>query len=298
MTVQVGIGHASRERRLTALADVLDKQERAVAAGGLGQVLLPHNLHASLADYTRELGLEETMYWTNPEQIPPAPEQPDPQMLALEAQREAVMADAKVRSERNQVDAMKVQQDGQIRAAELQLRQAELGLRQQEVAAKAEVAALQSDIKALEVDRKSAEGAAKVSIETEIKLREQELAAAEVRAKDQAAAAQREVDVLKALLQSSTTLTQEQMRIAGASEGGAEGLFVGAAIAGMAGKAATQGTERVDSVAREAQALDRLFRTPLNSLPRVIERDANGLMTSVGGRPVVRDASGRVVQVG
>lgn len=49
-------------------------------------------------------------------------------------------------------------------------------------------------------------------------------------------------------------------------------LGVGAALAGMAGKAATQGTERVDSVAREAQALDRLFRTPLNSLPRVIER--------------------------
>lgn len=49
-------------------------------------------------------------------------------------------------------------------------------------------------------------------------------------------------------------------------------LGVGAALAGMAGKASTQGTTRVDSVAREAQALDRLFRTPIDSLPRVMDR--------------------------
>lgn len=49
-------------------------------------------------------------------------------------------------------------------------------------------------------------------------------------------------------------------------------LGVGAALAGMAGKASTQGTARVDSVAREAQALDRLFRTPIDNLPRVMEQ--------------------------
>lgn len=49
-------------------------------------------------------------------------------------------------------------------------------------------------------------------------------------------------------------------------------LGVGAALAGMAGKASTQGTTRIDSVARQAHALDRLFRTPLATLPRVMER--------------------------
>jgi hypothetical protein len=55
MTVQVGIGRVSRERRLIALNEVITKQAEAVQAGALGVILTPDNLYRSFSDYVREL---------------------------------------------------------------------------------------------------------------------------------------------------------------------------------------------------------------------------------------------------
>jgi len=290
MSVQVGIGRISRERRIVALADVLEKQQIAVEGGFMGVVLTPQNVYSAIRDYTREQGLEESLYWSDPDQMEPQEPEPDPQMLALEVQREMTMADAQVRSEKNRVDLAKVQQDGQIKAAELQLRQAELGLREQEAAAKVELLALQSDIKALESERTAADGSAKVAIETEIKLREQELKAAQVAHQADVAAAQREVEVLKAVIQSGTTLSVEQAKLLGMGD---DQQGIATQIADLFAEAVAKVSAQVDNLHSVVQAMDEKSRAP-----RTIKRDANGLIVAIGDIPVERDASGQVTTIG
>ena len=94
---------------------------------------------------------------------------------------------------------------------------------------------------------------------------------AEASAKAQLDAQRNEIDVLKAVIQSGTTLTVEQAKLAGVSEGGAEGLF-----ADM--QSATEqrlGEQFAEMIGQLAQSVNGLHdRVNAMSAPKTIKRDA------------------------
>ena len=149
-------------------------------------------------------------------------------------------------------------------------------------------------------------------VDAEMKERDQEVKAVELRMKDSQENSKREVDMYRAMMQSSTAVTTEQMKIAGSVGGG--GYFadmqqqthqvVQEAMAGLtqsfAGEmsAAMEGlTNQFTGEMGEIKAR-MLEQAETANAPKTIKRDAKGLIVSVGGKLVARDMSGRVESIG
>lgn len=290
MTVNVGIGQVSRERKLIALSDVLEKQAAAAAGGGLGVLLTPQHMAQAANDYTRELGVEESLYWTPPDQAvpPPQPQAPDYQMATIKVQ--GAMVEAQM--QKNAVEAQKVASEERMKTQELMVRQAEAELKARLEVLKAETVTLKAQLE--HVDK-----AGKSAIEAQIAVREQERADAELRLSAAQEGQKRETEMYRALLQSGTTITTEQMKISGASEGGP------ATYAEQVAQATVQQiTEQMQAMSAshnqqvgELQARIIEMRNQ-SEAPREVVRDADGRIASIGGRQVMRDERGLVTSVG
>lgn len=289
MTVSVGLGRVSRERRLVALSDVLEKQAAAVAGGGLNVLLTPQHMAAAANDYTRELGLEESKYWIPADQVQMPQQEPGPdyQMAAIQIQQGAVEA----QMQKNAVDAQKV-------ASEERMKGAELEVRQQEAELKARLEALKAESGGLKMQLEHADRSGKVSLEAQLADREADRKAAEVALKNHQEAAKREVDVYKALLQSGVAITGKQMELAQAD-------------GGMVGYIREVAQSTMESLAKQLEDMTASHRTQVGEMsakivelegqraqPMTFERDGSGRVVSVGGRRVVRDGDGLVVSVG
>ncbi len=293
MTVQVGIGISSRERRLMGIEQIMAKQGEVVQSGGMNVLLGPQHIYQSLHDYTDALGLEPGKYWQDPAELPPQqPEGPSIQEQALMAQAQAQLMAAQAAKDRNQVEVVKAQISERVQAA-----QAQATMREAEAKRALEGMRGQLDLLKAEAQRESATG--KAALEAEVKRHQMQIEAAEMRLKDQQEADKREVELYRALLQSGTQLTQEQMKLSGAENGGAAGLFsdlqaqTGDAIRQVASELAEAMRAELGEV--KAQILeDREAR----KAPRAIKRDKQGLIIAIGDSPVARDESGKVVQIG
>jgi hypothetical protein len=286
MVVQVGVGKVSRERRIIALGEVLNRQQAAIEAGGLGVVLTPDNLYRGFSDYARELGVEESLYFTDPKKQKPKPPTPDYQAGMLQVQQGAVDA----QMQRNQVELYKAKAQERMQQLEAQqrLQEQRLNMELETQRAKLEAAKqgheIDSDIQRLDLEKK-------------IKDAEIRLEHAQQLAKAENEAAKREVDVYKSLLAASTTLTQEQLT-AGTS-----------ADPQGAVRSITADVNRL--VAESAEALASSMRAQLGEItaklteqadvltaPKQIIRDDSGRVVQVGNRMVQRDREGRIVSIG
>ena len=278
MTVSVGIGQVSRERRVIALADVIEKQAMAMQGGLVGTLLTPEHMHKALTDYYKEMGLPEGIYWMDPAQAPPRPPEPDYQAAQLQiaqGQTEAMM-------QRNQVEALKIESNERIRVAELEQKQQELVL-------KAQIEGLKADLVGLKAERDSAGAQTKALFDAEIKQREFDLQAAETRLRDQQEDAKREVDMYKALMQSSTTLTVEQMKLMGITPNPQP-----EAVSKDAG-----GNAAAEQFATLFEAIQDLRADMAKKRgPQALTYDDNGLLASIGDIPIKRGADGRPVSIG
>ncbi len=117
VTVEVGLGHGSRDQQIGYLSQILNLQKEALANGGMGMVT-PKNLYNTLAKLVQWAGLKSVApYFGDPDQVPtqsPAPPQPpapplqDPAqaqlaaMIGLEQQRAA--AEMQLKKERAEAD--------------------------------------------------------------------------------------------------------------------------------------------------------------------------------------------------
>jgi riboflavin synthase len=313
MTVMVGMGIASRERRLIGLDAVLQKQALAVEGGGMGVFLTPKNLWKAVTDWTDAHGLESSLYWQNPDEAQPQPEAPDYQMLQIEVQKGMVQ----VEQQKAQASMQKAQADLQVKAAEQKIKEAELMLSARESEAKAKMAELQVSMGMMETQMETATTESKAALEAEVTMRDQERKDAELAVKAASDARNREVDIYKAMVQSGTTLTQEAMGLAGLPDAGPISLF-----SMMAPQLADMVSKQVETISNQsAQALQQISdgfermgaqnNAAIGELqasvidmrvaddePQTWERDESGLVISVGGRPVVRDANGRIERLG
>ncbi len=290
MTVKVGLGIASRERELIALDAIAERQAQIVQGGGFGILLMPEHIYNQVHDHTRALGMDPGRYYQDPSELPPQqPEGPSIQDEATMMVARAQFMSAQSQLQKNQVEAAKAQ--AQVRIA--QMEQAEK-LRQQEV--DRETAALKAQIEELKSQRDTADKNADRRIEAEIRLRDQSIQVLEANMKSASENDKQQIDLLKAFLQSGTQLTVEQMKL---MDGG---------VSGLSEAVRQEATDNVMAIvdqlkAEHAQELaamraEMMEAKELADAPKEILRDANGLISSIGGKRVNRDASGMALSVG
>jgi hypothetical protein len=291
MTINIGMGVSSRERRLVALDAIAERQQGIMQAGGMGTLINPENLYNSFMDHADALGVEGERYYMDPKTAQPQqPEGPSAQDQAMLMTAQAQMGAAQAQSERNQVEMAKAQSTERIRIAELQ--QAE-----REIQAKGELARLTTDLSMLKSEREQADKAGKAMIDSEIKAREQELKSVEIRLKDSQEQAKRETEMYKALLASSTTLTKEQMSIANSADpmgtaGSMQETFASMLQQAMSGVVDTFSAEFGEIKARMMEADERA------KSPKLVKRNKAGLIEAIGDNVIVRDEAGSVVSIG
>lgn len=281
MRVHVGVGQVSRERRLVALGDILEKQAAVLQSPFAAMILNPMNVYQALSDYAKELGLEESLYWQDPRQAPPPPQEgPDYQMAALQIQREQTQ----VLAQRNQVEALKVQADERMRIAELQQKERERILR-------AQIEQLKADVVTLKGERERVSDEAKQMLDARIAENELQLEQAKLALDGSQETAKREVELYKALLASQTTLTQEQMRILKLPQ--AEGAPPASAEASVTVETLHKAMTQLASVtANIQQSLER------RSEPKRIVRDAAGNIIAIGEVRVRYGVDGQMESIG
>lgn len=289
MTVTVGVGNASRERRLMALSALL--QEQMATAQVNPMLVSPDNLYRARVEYTKAAGLDPAMYWTDPRTVPP-PQGPSLQEQLAMTQMQALLMDAQAKMQRNEVEMFKAQQAAQVAQVDAQARMAEAQARQQVDVLKARQVALQS-----EIDTAGKVQDMRVMLEKQAvdsRLKELQLALDSMnQARD------RDVDVYKIqtdavlkLLQMNGIAADPEAQAQKDQQAAAEREGAQAFMAMMAQSVATL-TAQLQGVGGALEELKASKAAPLT-----IERDADGLMLSVGGRPVQRDASGRVMRIG
>jgi len=280
MTINIGMGVSSRERRLVALDTIAQRQQVIVEGGGLGTLINPENLHNQLIDHAEAMGVEGSRYYMNPAEAQPKPEEgPSPQDQAMMLTAQAQVGVAQAQNDRNKVEMAKAQSAEKIRIAELQASQRDLEMRRQ-------IEAMKADRDAMKREMDSAATGTKAMLDAEIKTRDQEIKVAQMRLADEQETARREADMYKALLASSTTLNKAQMEIVGV-EGGPveEPVDVQAIVSAM--------SQELGEL-RQQLAMER----DKAMAPKVVRRDAKGLIVAIGDVPVQRDASGRVEVIG
>lgn len=98
VSVEVGLGHGSRDQQMATMMQILNLQKEALGAGGLGLVT-PKHIYNALGKLVQWAGLKSvTPYFSDPEQgnagaqLPMAEQQPDPQVIAAQQQSQAMTA--------------------------------------------------------------------------------------------------------------------------------------------------------------------------------------------------------------
>jgi hypothetical protein len=130
VTVEVGVGSGGKEQRLAMLREVITLQETVVKLPGAAMLVSPENAYSAFIDAMKAGGLKSgASYFTDPKTVTPQPQQPNPELLKLQAgqqndQTRAQLDGAKLQSEhvtaqgRLQLDAARLQNDAQESAAD------------------------------------------------------------------------------------------------------------------------------------------------------------------------------------
>jgi hypothetical protein len=271
--VQIGIGKASRERRIMAHEAILAKQQELVGQGAMGTLLQPHHIYQANKGWIEAWGFEPDLYLQDPRTLPPPPPKgPDPQAELAQAQSQALMMDGQSKMIRAENEKAKIAMDAKKLELETQYKQAEVfmkgeieRLRQQAAMLKSEmdtggkVADLQSQMRAKETAAQI--DAMKVQLDHLNKTRD------------------RDLEYYKLVAEKPEPVEDE-----------------GAMLEAEEAKREAQARDH-NRDATLAAVLQEL-RSLKESGPKVVEYDEKGLMKSIGGKPVVRDGSGRVRQIG
>jgi hypothetical protein len=165
VSVAVGLGTASQDRRLGMLGQVLSLQREVLQAGGLGGMVTPALLHNTLEDLVRAGELSGVDRYFAPPQPPgpPQPPPPDPRVAELQAVMQLRQAELQGRM---QMEQQKEGAEAQLRQQRLQ---AEIALdrwrAEQELALKREQLAAEIELKGLAISMRAPGASAEVAEE-------------------------------------------------------------------------------------------------------------------------------------
>lgn len=193
MTVHVGVGSAGREHDMAIATQRLELMERVMMAGVPG-IVDPNNLHNALSGWERAAGSKTPeLYWSDPSQKPPAPPQPDPEVVKaqgqLELQKQKAAADVQLTREKAQVDAQTTAQKHQMDAAAAEAKaqrehelavarmEAEMQLKREQIAAELD---LKREQLAAELELKRQLGFAQAAVAHEVGMTKASVSTSEV----------------------------------------------------------------------------------------------------------------------
>lgn len=132
ITVKVGMGNASRERRIMGMQEIIKLQQSYAQAGAIGQLVMPEQIWMANKEMVQAMGLEPELFFMDPRRLPPPqPQPPSPEIQATMMQAQAMMLDAQSKMARAQVDAQKVQSEEKRLQVEMMLRARESELKRQ-----------------------------------------------------------------------------------------------------------------------------------------------------------------------
>lgn len=155
MTVTVGLGTGNKDQQLAHIMNILTVMKEAMAGGV--PIVTPDNLYNAVIELTKNAGFKDAdKFWTNPQQIPPKPPQPDPEQIKLQGQM--------------QIEQLKLQADQQKFQASSQIEQekAQMQMNHEQLRSQNDVAIEQEKIKAqMELERWKAELSAQVELQKE-----------------------------------------------------------------------------------------------------------------------------------
>ena len=268
-TVTVGVGTVSRERRMVALDTIMKKQNEQIQQGGMGMIIQPHQVYQSLADMVDAFGLEPSAYFTDPRTVPPPQPQPDVQAELAMTHAKALMMDAESKIQKNQLDAQKMQMD-------MQMKMREQDLKGQEQTLKIEIETMRAQLVSLQRETDSEQKVASLEIQMDKQETENELKRLEIELQSVKAERDQEIDLYKNQVDNVTKLMQSQSEPVDLSEM----------------------REWIAQLVAQNQELSQRLDTLATPAPRVIQRDAQGLVIQIGDQAVLRDGSGLVTQIG
>lgn len=277
LTINVGLGIASKERRMLAHEKLLEMQMGMLQAGAAGSLLTAKEVYRSVSDYTEELGLPPDPYWLDPEKAPPQEPKPDPTMMALELTAKVEAGKLKVASERNQVDMFKAQSDAAL--AKLQTEQ-----KQQEAMTRTRLEQLKGDMDMAKTVQEGATQEQKLRAEFRGKLAEKEMQKAEMLLEQQQANHKLQMEKYKADLDASVKLQLEAMKQSNSDLGVASGEAAQSLVAELRGELESMREEHAEQMAKAAE-------------PKTVQYDDDGRIYAIGDRVVGRDLEGRPVSV-
>jgi len=171
LTVTVGLGTGSKDMQIQALMQTIQFQMMALQ-GGL-PIVQPVNIYNTATKLLEAQNIKgHELFFTHPEEIPPAPPQPDPKMVEVQAKMQADQAKLQIQAQKAEVGA---QQKQEKMAHQAQMDQARMQLERE----KAEFQAQMERDKAVaehqrELDRLEME---KVKLQLEIELERAKAAA-------------------------------------------------------------------------------------------------------------------------
>ena len=268
-TVTVGVGTVSRERRMVALDTIMKKQNEQIQQGGMGMIIQPHQVYQSLSDMVDAFGLEPTAYFTDPRTVPPPQPKPDVQAELAMTHAKALMMDAESKVQKNQLDAQKMQMD-------MQMKMREQDLKGQEQTLKIEIETMRAQLVSLQRETDSEQKVASLEIQMDKQETENELKRLEIELQSVKAERDQEIDLYKNQVDNVTKLMQSKSEPVDLSEM----------------------REWIAQLVAQNQELSQRLDTLATPAPRVIQRDAQGLVIQIGDQAVLRDGSGLVTQIG
>jgi len=205
-SVTVGTGTVSKEKKMIALETIMNKQQEIVKNGGLGTIVMPHQLYQTVADMADAFGLPSDQYFTDPRTVPPKPPQPDVQQELAIAHSKALAMDAQSKLLQVQVTSAKNEAE-----ASLKLREQELTAQSDRIKHNIELEKMR--LEQMQAETQSEEKIASLGIqidknETEERIKEMQLALQE-----NTETQKREVEIFKAKIDSLTKLLQTEAKI-------------------------------------------------------------------------------------
>lgn len=277
--VMVGVGNSNTQRRQLALQQVLQMQQAAVQAGAMGVLVTPQNIFRAASDLMESMGIKDpSLYLSDPSQMPPQQPQPDPAMLALQAQMQIEGEKRKIDQGKLMLEAQKLQVEGQVGQLESAMKAKESELKGQIEILKANSAMQKQAMDEQSQMMNATAGAQKSYAEARAMQLQQRIDLIEAE-KD------RQLDAYKAQLDAAVKLqieavksqqSQMQAEMAG-SQGGVDGETVAKLY------------EHVEALTEAIKEMESERGQPME-----VERDEDGRITAVGGRMVERDERGLV----
>lgn len=291
MTVLVGLGQTSRERRLMALEKTMMNQAQAMRAGL--PIVQPMNMYEAAVDYTETMGIKGVnKYFTDPRMIPPEPPKPDPLMI----QAQAMLIEAQSKQEGNKVDMAKIQSEEKLSLATHMQKQQEMALKGQIEEMKGQLTMLKTGTDAQSQGSKQRFEEQKLMMQTQIQGLETVLRNVQESNK-------RDMEQYRADLQSWTSLEQQRMSVLGQSVVQVEGKAK--EVEDETNRAKGDMTALVGELQSALEQSHQMLvesRAQLEKAgaprKRRIVRDDDGLAVAIDDMDIERDGEGNIISIG